>query len=174
MQPSDSSATEKMDCFDEICLDVLNERLSYYLRVLNLGVASDLDALIAHLPVARGTGKISTLFAVMHQPGISASEIAPFAGKDAPAMTRLVDRLIDDGLLERRADPDTRRRQCLFITEQGRAVMDQVRAVLDTERAQMFGVLSDEEHAEALRLMRKMAAGYVQRALPATRRGGNK
>ncbi len=151
------------DCFDELELDCLTDAASYYLRLLNLWVSRDIEKRLEGLPVAGGTGKVSTLFIVLRQPGITASEITQFAGKDAPAMTRLVDKLIADDLLERRLDPEVRRRQQLFITDRGRDVLDAVRAISERERHEAFWMLSDEEHAQTVALLRKISAAYVER-----------
>ncbi|EAU46135.1 transcriptional regulator, MarR family protein [Salipiger bermudensis HTCC2601] len=151
------------DCFDELEIDCLSSAISYYIRVLNLWVSRDLEKKFAGLPVAGGTGKVSTLFIVFHQPGITASEIRQFAGKDAPAMTRLVEKLISEGLLDRRPDPETRRRQQLFITDRGREVLDEVRAIVGREREEAFWMLSPEEHAQTVALLRKISNAYIER-----------
>lgn len=156
-------STPPKDCFDEIRIDCLSDAISYYIRVLNLWVSRDLEKKLEGTPVVGGTGKISTLFIVEHQPGITASEVRQFAGKDAPAMTRLTEKLIADGLLERRADPETKRRQQLFITEAGRAVLDDVRAVIGREAEEAFWMLTPEEHAQTVALLRKISAAYVER-----------
>ncbi|WP_068297846.1 MarR family winged helix-turn-helix transcriptional regulator [Pararhodobacter sp. CCB-MM2] len=155
--------TPPQDCYDEINLDCLTDAISYYVRVLNLWVSRDLEKKFHGLPVAGGTGKISTLFIVKHQPGITASEITQFAGKDAPAMTRLIDKLTVDGLLERRADPETRRRQQLYITPAGETVLETVRDIVLDEPQDAFWMLTPEEHAQTVSLLRKICAGYVER-----------
>ncbi|MGR3368320.1 MAG: MarR family winged helix-turn-helix transcriptional regulator [Sagittula sp.] len=151
------------DCFDEIEIDCLSTAISYYIRVLNLWVSRDLEKKLSGSPLAGGTGKVSTLFIVEHQPGITASEIRQFAGKDAPAMTRLVDKLITDGLLDRRPDPETKRRQQLFITDKGRTALDEVRGIVGREPEEAFWMLTAEEHAQTVALLRKIAAAYVER-----------
>lgn len=155
--------TAPKDCYDEINLDCLTDTISYYVRVLNLWVSRDLEKKFHDLPVAGGTGKITTLFIVKHQPGITASEITQFAGKDAPAMTRLIEKLTQDGLLERQADPETRRRQQLFITPAGEAAMETVRDIVLDEPQDTFWMLSPEEHAQTVALLRKICAAYVER-----------
>lgn len=151
------------DCFDEIEIGCIDGAISYYIRVLNLWVSRDLEKKLNGLPVAGGTGKISTLFIVMHQPGITASEIQQFAGKDAPAMTRLIEKLLADGLLERHADPNTKRRQQLFITDAGRSVLEDVRAIISREPEEAFWMLTPKEHAQVVAFLRKIAAAYVER-----------
>lgn len=151
------------DCFDELDFDCLSSAISYYIRVLNLWVSRDLEKKFTGLPVAGGTGKISTLFIVLHQPGITAAEIARYAGKDPPAMTRLVEKLIEDQLLDRRTDPDIKRRQQLFITDAGQVVLDKVRDIVGREPEEAFWMLSENEHAQTVRLLRKISNAYIKR-----------
>lgn len=160
---TDDRSEARNDRFDDVNLDVLTNAMSYYIRALNLWVSRDLEKKLAGLPVAGGTGKISTLFMVEHQPGTTAAEITKFAGKDAPAMTRLVERLIQDGLLRRGTDPNMRRRQPLFITPEGQRVLDEVRRIVERERSEAFWMLTDEEHAQALTLLRKVTDAYIRR-----------
>lgn len=154
---------DTQDCFEELDLDCLSGAISYYIRILNLWVSRDLEKKFAGLPVAGGTGKISTLFIVLHQPGITAAEIARFAAKDPPAMTRLVEKLIEDQLLDRRTDPNIKRRQQLFITDTGRAVLDEVRDIVGREPEEAFWMLSADEHAQAVKLLRKISDAYIKR-----------
>lgn len=161
-RPKAPDGTEQ-DIFDTMDLDVLPDALSFPIRSLNLWVSRFLEKELAGSPLAGGTGRITTLIMVFKQPGITAAEIAPFAGKDAPAMTRLVNRLIENALLERRTDPVRRRRQLLFITPKGEEQVEKLRAVLKRERAEAFGMLSDEEHAEVVRILRKATSAYICR-----------
>ena len=100
---------------------------------------------------------------VKNRPGITASEIAAFSGKDAPAMTRLVEKLITDGLLRREIDPAMRRRQNLYITPEGEDVLVEVRRIVEREPEDAFWMLDKEEHTQAVRLLRKIASAYLER-----------
>ena len=55
-----------------------------------------------------------------HQ-GLKQSELAEMLDLQPITLTRLVDRLCDNGLIERRADPDDRRAKRLFLTPAARA-----------------------------------------------------
>src|SRR6266516_7192720 len=77
-------------------------------------------------------------------------------------MTHLVDRLEQEGLVERIADPDDRRGLLVALTRKGRAVMRRVGpSHLDTER-RMLATLSKQEQAELARLLRKLLIGLEQ------------
>ncbi len=95
-------------------------------------------------------------------------------------MTHLVDRLEQEGLVERIADPDDRRGLLVALTRKGRSVMRRVGpSHLDTER-RMLAALSKQEQAELARLLRKLLIGLEQQfsalsPLPPSGRGrGNR
>src|SRR6185295_2504375 len=58
--------------------------------------------------------------------GLKQSELAEMLDLQPITLTRLVDRLCDNGLIERRADPNDRRAKRLFLTPQAKPVMDRL------------------------------------------------
>lgn len=77
-----------------------------------------------------------------------------------PAISRLVDRLLDRGLVMKEADPADRRSVLLSLTDAGRTLQRQVggRHAVDVARA-MGSELSREELAAIVELMGKLVAG---------------
>jgi len=63
-----------------------------------------------------------------HQ-GLKQSELAEMLDLQPITLTRLIDRLADNGLIERRADPHDRRANRLFLTEAAKPLMDQLAAL---------------------------------------------
>jgi DNA-binding MarR family transcriptional regulator len=77
-------------------------------------------------------------------------------------MTHLVDRLEQEGLVERLADPDDRRGLLVGLTRKGRTLIARVGpSHLETER-RMLAALSKQEQAELARLLRKLLIGLEQ------------
>ena len=72
--------------------------------------------------------QVSLLVAIKYAPGIGARELAAHERVSAPAMTKHVDRLERDGLVERTPSADDKRRIGLTLTEQGRRVLRRVRS----------------------------------------------
>lgn len=58
--------------------------------------------------------------------GLKQSELAEMLDLQPITLTRLVDRLAANGLIERRADPDDRRAKRLFLTDAARPLMDRL------------------------------------------------
>ena len=58
--------------------------------------------------------------------GLKQSELAELLDLQPITLTRLVDRLCTNGLIERRADPADRRAKRLYLTEQARPLMNRL------------------------------------------------
>jgi MarR family transcriptional regulator, transcriptional regulator for hemolysin len=70
--------------------------------------------------------------------GLNQSELAEMLDLQPITLTRLLDKLCDSGLIERRPDPDDRRAKRLFLTAAARPLLGQL------------GVLGEETMASAL------------------------
>jgi DNA-binding PadR family transcriptional regulator len=74
-------------------------------------------------------------------------------------MTHLVDRLEQEGLVERVADPHDRRGLLVGLTRKGRALVRRVApSHLETER-RLLATLTPQEQADLARLLRKVLIG---------------
>ena len=58
--------------------------------------------------------------------GLKQSELAEMLDLQPISLTRLLDRLADNGLIERRADPNDRRANRLFLTPAARPLLDRL------------------------------------------------
>jgi MarR family transcriptional regulator for hemolysin len=79
---------------------------------------------------ARQCGMTRAQWAVLvrleHAEGLKQSELAELLDLQPITLTRLVDRLCANGLIERRADPNDRRAKRLYLTAQARPLMDRL------------------------------------------------
>jgi MarR family transcriptional regulator for hemolysin len=87
--------------------------------------------------------------------GLKQSELAEILDLQPITLTRLVDRLCDSGLIERRADPNDRRAKRLFLTLQARPLMDRL-ARLGEEV--MSEVLAGIDEADVALMISKLGA----------------
>ena len=69
------------------------------------------------------------LFALSRNEGINQSGLADYLEVETITLCRMIDRLQDAGLVERRADPADRRAWRLFLTPAALPLFDQLRAV---------------------------------------------
>ena len=68
----------------------------------------------------------AVLFRLERQEGLKQSELADLLDLQPITLTRLIDRLCDNGLIERRNDPNDRRAKRLFLTPAARPVLDRL------------------------------------------------
>src|SRR6201994_1463690 len=81
---------------------------------------------IDHRAKARGTTRAQwiVLFRLRQQEGLSQVDLADVLELQPISLVRLLDRLVEHGLLERRPDPKDRRANRLFLTHAGRQLGD--------------------------------------------------
>ena len=81
---------------------------------------------IDHRAKARGTTRAQwiVLFRLRDQEGLSQVDLADVLELQPISLVRLLDRLVEHGLLERRHDPKDRRANRLFLTPRGRHLVD--------------------------------------------------
>jgi DNA-binding MarR family transcriptional regulator len=82
--------------------------------------------------------------------GHTMTEVADFVLVPAPSVTRLVDRMVTDGLVHRTADPNDRRRVLVHLTPRGEAL---ARRLDDIVQRQQHALLDGFEPADAERLL---------------------
>src|SRR6266481_5264959 len=71
------------------------------------------------------------LFRLRKQEGLSQVDLADVLELQPISLVRLLDRLVEHGLLERRHDPKDRRANRLFLTARGRQLVDDLDSLRD-------------------------------------------
>jgi DNA-binding MarR family transcriptional regulator len=72
---------------------------------------------------------------------------------EAITLCRMVDRMEEAGMIERRRDPADRRAWQLYLTARTREMIDEVRACIDSLLEDMLAGISPAERAEFARLL---------------------
>ncbi|HMF67341.1 MAG TPA: MarR family winged helix-turn-helix transcriptional regulator [Phyllobacterium sp.] len=147
--------TPKPTSIEHVDLDVLEDTLSFYIRTMNIAVSRDLDERLDGLDVARGTGKITTLLLVDSHPGIRPSVIAQIIMKDRSAMGRLIEQMIDNGLLTRQTSASERRAHELFVTPKGARLAATIRPIVTKQSKDFFSFIAEEEQAQVMDILRR-------------------
>jgi len=82
----------------------------------------------------RGTTRAQwiVLFRLRQQEGLSQVDLADVLELQPISLVRLLDRLVEHGLLERRPDPRDRRANRLFLTRSGRQLVDDLDSLRDS------------------------------------------
>lgn len=151
----------------QVDFDIFKDLLSFFARSVVLTLNLDLDADMAGLPVAKGTGKIATLLLIGANPGIRPSVIAHYILKDRSALARLLDQMQREGLVEVRVQSDERRARQLYLTAAGEALATRVREIALKQNERFFAPLTVAERESLLAILKKLYLARVT-ALPAS------
>ncbi|CCD93773.1 putative Transcriptional regulatory protein slyA-like, MarR family [Bradyrhizobium sp. ORS 375] len=96
------------------------------------------------------------LYRLRAQEGLSQVDLADVLELQPISLVRLLDRLVEQGLLERRHDPRDRRANRLYLTEAGRKVVDEFDEVRDTIVADVLQDTPDAAVATSLATLRAL------------------
>ena len=88
---------------------------------------------VDHRAKSRGTTRAQwiVLFRLREQEGLSQVDLAEVLELQPISLVRLLDRLVEHGLVERRSDPRDRRANRLFLTAAGRQLADDLDSLRD-------------------------------------------
>jgi DNA-binding MarR family transcriptional regulator len=87
--------------------------------------------------------------------------IADTLGYDKGQLVGLLDELEEAGLVERRRDPEDRRRQLVRMTTAGRKTLERLRRLSNELEGEFFASLSDEERAQLHTLLLRLAEQHL-------------
>jgi MarR family transcriptional regulator, transcriptional regulator for hemolysin len=111
---------------------------------------------IDHRAKTRGTTRAQwiVLFRLREQEGLSQVDLADVLELQPISLVRLLDRLVEHELLERRHDPKDRRANRLFLTERGRQLVDDLDSLRDAIATDVLQGVPDEAIETSLGTLR--------------------
>lgn len=92
----------------------------------------------------------------------SQTDLANGTFKDAPTVSRIIDKLADKGLAVRKRFPGDRRRYQVDLTDQGRAAHEKLFPRVAELRVQMWTGLSESDYAELTRLLEQIRDNFPE------------
>ena len=113
---------------------------------------------IDHRAKERGTTRAQwiVLFRLRQNEGLSQVDLADVLELQPISLVRLLDRLVEHGLLERRHDPKDRRANRLFLTAKGKKLVDDLDSLRDAIAIDMFHDLPDKTLQTSLDTLREV------------------
>ena len=111
---------------------------------------------IDHRAKERGTTRAQwiVLFRLRQQEGLSQVDLADVLELQPISLVRLLDRLVEHGLLERHQDPKDRRANLLFLTAKGRQLVDDLDSLRDAIAIDVLHNVPDEAIEKSLGAVR--------------------
>jgi MarR family transcriptional regulator for hemolysin len=113
---------------------------------------------IDHRAKAQGTTRAQwiVLYRLRAQEGLSQVDLAEVLELQPISLVRLLDRLVEHGLLERRPDPKDRRANRLFLTERGRQLVDDLDSLRDAIAIDVLHDMSEASIKTSLDTLRSV------------------
>ncbi|MGI4880352.1 MAG: MarR family winged helix-turn-helix transcriptional regulator [Janthinobacterium lividum] len=132
----------------------MKEALAFVLSDVSRLLRRRFDARARSLGVSRAQWQ--TLFALSRNEGVNQTGLADYLEVETITLCRMVDRLADAGLVERRPDPADRRAWRLYLTEAARPLLDQLRAVGDEVVAAALSGVTSEDRAQVTEILTRV------------------
>lgn len=110
-------------------------------------------------PMQQSSARMEALGAIMNsQTGEAQVDIAGRLRIEGPTMTRMIDSLSRDGLVERQPSADDRRIKNIQVTEAGAEALEAIMQVVNAMRTQLLAGMSEQEKGELTDQLSRMLA----------------
>lgn len=123
------------------------ERIGFLLKSLQHSLRQTLDEALRKQEVELSFAHLAALFNLHDEPGMSGAQLARRAMVSAQTMNSALRALEVDGLIERRAHPDSRRADSWSLTPAGLTELGRAREVGSMVFGNMLGALDSNEVA---------------------------
>jgi DNA-binding MarR family transcriptional regulator len=125
-------------------IPALAAHTGYLLRMVSNAVSQDFARRIAGAGVT--VAEWVVLRSLYDADAMAPSTLAGKMGMTKGAISKLADRLLEKGLIERIGSPDDRRMHSLCLSKEGRDKVPMLAALADSNEAEHFGLLTAAEH----------------------------
>ena len=88
--------------------------------------------------------------------GISQARLAELTETDPMTLVRTLDRMQQDGWIERRPDPLDRRAHCLYLREAAKPILERIWKFAEQTRGEALAVLSPGEREQLVDLLERI------------------
>jgi DNA-binding MarR family transcriptional regulator len=137
-----------------IDLGDLDERLGYFVRRIQVWIFQDFIRRLAHLDIS--PAQFSVLVVIGANPGLSQAELGETLGIERARLVRLLHRLDQRALTERRSSSTDGRRHALQLTREGQKVLGKAKALAAQHEAGLKDKLGAERHRMLLEALREL------------------
>jgi DNA-binding MarR family transcriptional regulator len=101
-----------------------------------------------------------TLTRIAGETGVSQKQLADEIGVTPGTISIRVDRLVDEGLAERRSDPESKRNSLVALTDKGQELFERVAPAHLANERRLLASLTDEDRRVLVGLLRKLLVEF--------------
>jgi DNA-binding MarR family transcriptional regulator len=142
----------------------LEDHMGFWMRFVSNAVSAEFSASMAASGVSVTEWvAVRTLY---DAESASHAGLAAALGMTKGAVSKVVSRLQDKGLVTREPHPDSKRAQTLGLTEAGRALVPQLALCADQNDERFFGHLSPAQRKQLLALLKEMTRIHQLKEVP--------
>jgi DNA-binding MarR family transcriptional regulator len=124
-------------------------------------IARELDPVFdAHGLGAASFGVLVTLARIEDEGGVSQRRLMDELGLTSGTISVRMDRLVAQGLVERRPDPESKRNTLITLTERGRELFERVVPAHLANERRLLAALDEDERELLARLLRKLLVEF--------------
>ena len=152
----DGSGTGRM-----LNMGELPESLGFLLGLAQHHVVRDFDIAFAEMGI--GPRLYSIMLLVQENPGCHQTDIGGALDVLQTNLVKLIDALVERGLITRKPDPEDRRANCLWLTAEGARFVKRAQALQEPLTAALVKRLGEANHAQLTALLR-MLIGFDMHA----------
>ena len=99
---------------------------------------------------------------IAHKGTLSAKQISTTSGMDKATVSRAINRLVADGLIQRQQYDHDRRRQTLKLTDEGMKLYSIIAEQKLNREKRMRKILTQQEYEQLLKLLKKVRRGVIE------------
>jgi DNA-binding MarR family transcriptional regulator len=142
----------------------LHHHLGYWLRTVSNAVSHSFARRVEREGV---TVAEWVLLRVLYDADwVAPSRLAEHMGMTRGAISKLGDRLLEKGLVQREANLDDKRAHRLALTSAGRTLVPRLARIADANDASFFSALAPDERRRLEKLLRKIAVAHELTNVP--------
>lgn len=131
-----------------------DNNLGYLLHDVTRQLRKHFDRRAVKLELTRAQWR--ALKTIRREEGLSQKELAEYLDMEAIPVGRVIDRLEKTGFIERRADPNDRRRWRLYLLPKAHAVVDEMEVIADGLWDDAFRGIDKGEFEALLRVLTQL------------------
>ncbi len=142
----------------------LTDHTGYWMRMVSNAVSQEFARKVSGEDVT--VAEWSFMRALYDLEPTPPSVLAGGMGMTKGAISKLAERLVAKGLVERAESQQDKRAHSLSLTTLGRAKIPVLASLADENDAELFGVLTKEEHETLNRILKVLAEQHGLKATP--------